>query len=542
MRLRILQGGPFDIGEKQAILDYCCGDVAMTADLLAVMGQEINLPAALERGRYSKAVARMEWHGIPVDVPLLRALQVNWPEFRATLIADVENEHRYGIYVLKGDKYSFSMDGFERLLELEGLADCWRRTTNGRPCLERDYLSQMASAYPRLLPLRALRKTLSNLRRLNPPVGSDGRNRSSIRPFAAKTSRNQPLTRDMVMCYPAWARSLMCAEPGHALLYVDLSSAEFGIAAALSRDQAMMADYTSGDPYLGLGKRMRLVPSHATKSTHGPQRERLKAVCLGTQYGMGALTLATRLGISRIDAEQLLRIHRLAYPGYWSYIEAIVETAQFERQLWTVLDWRLNEAHLQRANTLRNFPMQATCAEILRLACCLATERGMEVVAPFHDALLVHVPVNAVEASLQAARDCWAEASAALLGGFELRCDIRRNKAVFEHPYPFVDGRESAFFERAVSFCETKGDPLIVRALANRTILDPYSRLEKDNGPADRRPRIEHAQHLHPEDYARFAKLGVIVSMQPYHAIDDGRWAETILGPQQPSWHGAGVS
>lgn len=68
---------------------------------------------------------------------------------------------------------------------------------------------------------------------------------------------------------------------------------------------------------------------------------------------------------------------------------------------------------------------------------------------------------------------------------------------------------------------------------ANRTILDLYARMEKDNGPADRRPRIEHAQHLHPADYARFAQLGVIASMQPYHAIDDGRWAVTELGPER---------
>jgi len=68
---------------------------------------------------------------------------------------------------------------------------------------------------------------------------------------------------------------------------------------------------------------------------------------------------------------------------------------------------------------------------------------------------------------------------------------------------------------------------------ANRTILDLYARLEKENGPSDRRPRIEHAQHLHPADYPRFAQLGVIVSMQPYHAIDDGRWAETVLGPER---------
>jgi predicted amidohydrolase YtcJ len=68
---------------------------------------------------------------------------------------------------------------------------------------------------------------------------------------------------------------------------------------------------------------------------------------------------------------------------------------------------------------------------------------------------------------------------------------------------------------------------------ANRTILDLYARLEKEDGRADRRLRIEHAQHLHPEDYSRFARLGVIASMQPYHAIDDGRWAQTMLGPER---------
>ncbi len=68
---------------------------------------------------------------------------------------------------------------------------------------------------------------------------------------------------------------------------------------------------------------------------------------------------------------------------------------------------------------------------------------------------------------------------------------------------------------------------------AIRTILDLYARLEQDNGPADRRPRIEHVQHMHPADYPRFAKLGVIASMQPYHAIDDGRWAEKVIGPER---------
>ncbi len=60
---------------------------------------------------------------------------------------------------------------------------------------------------------------------------------------------------------------------------------------------------------------------------------------------------------------------------------------------------------------------------------------------------------------------------------------------------------------------------------ANNTILNFFERAEKENGPRDRRFRIEHAQHLLPSDIPRFAALHVIASMQPYHAIDDGRWA-----------------
>jgi predicted amidohydrolase YtcJ len=91
-------------------------------------------------------------------------------------------------------------------------------------------------------------------------------------------------------------------------------------------------------------------------------------------------------------------------------------------------------------------------------------------------------------------------------------------------------------FYDSMRLADKAGLQLTIHAIgdrANRTILDLYARLEKDNGPADRRPRIEHVQHLHPEDYTRFAKLGVIASMQPFHAIDDGRWAETIIGPQR---------
>ncbi len=65
---------------------------------------------------------------------------------------------------------------------------------------------------------------------------------------------------------------------------------------------------------------------------------------------------------------------------------------------------------------------------------------------------------------------------------------------------------------------------------ANAEILDIYERAAHD-GLTVPRPRIEHAQHLRPADFARFARLGVVASVQPYHLIDDGRWADAKIGP-----------
>jgi predicted amidohydrolase YtcJ len=64
-------------------------------------------------------------------------------------------------------------------------------------------------------------------------------------------------------------------------------------------------------------------------------------------------------------------------------------------------------------------------------------------------------------------------------------------------------------------------------------MLDLFGDVVRSNGDRDRRLRIEHAQHLAPADFDRFASLKVIASVQPYHAIDDGRWAEKRIGPER---------
>ena len=94
---------------------------------------------------------------------------------------------------------------------------------------------------------------------------------------------------------------------------------------------------------------------------------------------------------------------------------------------------------------------------------------------------------------------------------------------------------EGAMLER-VRGADRAGLQVIIHAIgdrANDNILSIYERVEKENGDRDRRFRIEHAQHLRPQDIPRLARDKVIASMQPYHAIDDGRWAEKRIGHER---------
>lgn len=87
-----------------------------------------------------------------------------------------------------------------------------------------------------------------------------------------------------------------------------------------------------------------------------------------------------------------------------------------------------------------------------------------------------------------------------------------------------------------ISNADDAGLHVMVHAIGDRAIrdlLDIYLDVNESHDERDRRFRIEHAQHIHPEDVPRFAAQGVIASMQPYHAIDDGRWAERVIGPDR---------
>ena len=129
------------------------------------------------------------------------------------------------------------------------------------------------------------------------------------------------------------------------------------------------------------------------------------------------------------------------------------------------------------------------------------------------------------------------------IGGLKAMADgsLGSSTALFYEPYtsdPSTYGLPSDVMgdgrlERWAIAADRAGLQPVIHAIgdsANSLILDLYERIITENPPRERRFRIEHAQHIHPKDFARFAELGVIASVHPYHAIDDGRWAEGRIG------------
>jgi DNA polymerase I len=418
------------------IHDYCESDVLALRRLLPAMLPGIDLPRAILRGRYMAAASAMEFAGVPIDVPTLELLRANWTRIQDRLIAEIDAD--YGVF----DGRTFKADRFAAWLVANDIP--WPRLESGHLALDDDTFRQMARAYSSVSPLRELRSALSELRLNDLAVGHDGRNRALLSAFRSRTGRNQPSNSKFIFGPSVWLRGLIKPPPGHGVAYLDWSQQEFGIAAALSGDFAMQAAYRSGDPYLDFAKRAGAVPPNATKASHGAIRELYKQCVLGVQYGMEATTLALRIGQPVIVARDLLRAHRETFRAFWAWSDAAVDLAMSQGCLHTVFGWNIRIGENSNSRALRNFPMQANGAEMMRLACCLATERGIEVCAPVHDALLICAPLERLEADVAATRAAMAEASRLVLSGFEIGTDAK----LLTYPQRYMDGRGQVMWDR----------------------------------------------------------------------------------------------
>ena len=207
-------------------------------------------------------------------------------------------------------------------------------------------------------------------------------------------------------------------------LYLDWRTQEVGVAAGLSGDQALIDDYRGGDVYHALAVMCGLTDDHDAKHWKDDQpamRQRMKALQLGINYGMGVPSLAKGLDRHPLIASTIIEKHRRTHSRFWQWRADEVQRAMLDRQMETVFGWPLYLSSSPNKRTLYNFPMQGNGAEMLRLAAWRLCEAGIVPNMLVHDGLLLEVQS---EEQIEHAKEIMRVAGREVCNGLEIGVDV----------------------------------------------------------------------------------------------------------------------
>ena len=241
-------------------------------------------------------------------------------------------------------------------------------------------------------------------------------------------------------------RGVIKPPPGYALAYIDYSAQEPAIAAKLSGDERMIDGYRCGDLYMAFAKEAGRAPEGATKESHKAVRDRCKEVVLGVDYGIGPETMAAKMGATVPEARELIQRHKQTYRTFWDWISRVVDSAVLTGEMKTVFGWKRRVTARDRAPSLMNWHMQANGAEMMRVAAIAATEAGIEVCAPVHDAFLIAAPLGRLDEDVMHMREIMSRSSEVVTGGLTVRTDAK----IIRFPDRYMDERGIAMWNLVV--------------------------------------------------------------------------------------------
>jgi DNA polymerase-1 len=390
-----------DIGEgnwrkwgREAVIAYCEEDVAKTVELLRaqLLGapdlEPIDVPHVIHWSEYSaKAIARIQARGMPIDTYRWNLVQENKAAVIAALLRRFDPSHNtpFPIYTIDGQ---WSYERFEQWLIYIG-APAWPRLESGRLDIGSDAFRLMFGVIPGIEGLHALRDSLGFIAKARLPIGRDGRNRPSLFPFATATGRNAH--RRSPYNAHAGMRSFMLFPQDTIGFHSDWRSQEVGVAAARFDDRTMQEDYLGGDVYHALARLCGLTDERDPvrwKAANPAQRDRMKPLQLGINYGMGVSSLAKGLDRHPLIAAEIIERHKRRYQPFWRGREEAVQETMLRRRIESSFGWPLHITCSPNKRTLYNFPMQSDGAEMLREATVRLCEAGIVPIMLIHDGIL----------------------------------------------------------------------------------------------------------------------------------------------------------
>ena len=406
---------------KPKILDYCEDDARGLARLLPHLLPTIrSWPHALHRGRVQWAIAKIEHRGLPIDLPLISRLRRHWEGMKTDMVTALDP---FGVYEILNGIAHFRMQRLEAFVEHYLLQ--WPRLASGKICTDEETFREMATLYPIVNPLRELKCSLSQLRLNDLAVGTDGRNRCPLWAYGTKTARCAPSTTKYIFGPAKWLRFTVAPPLSLALVHRDLKQQEVRIAAILGGDDALLAACESGDVYLGIAEQIGLLQGSMCQEERDAVRDLAKIIVLSIQYGAGVSSLAARTGMTRSEAHEILARIRARFHRFYDFLHSVGDHAGLNLEISTCFDWRLRCQSETNPRTIRNFPMQSAGAMMLHAACLLAERRGLEIVAPIHDAFVVQCDAGDVMDVAATFDRVMRDASAVVLRGYELPSDCQ---------------------------------------------------------------------------------------------------------------------
>lgn len=417
--------------EEIALLQaYCLEDNRMTMRFYRAMLPRIDLLRAPIRAAFMMEIARMQWFGIPIDVPTYRRAERRAPVVVSKMRAELNRKLGAEVYF----QGVFKRQTVFQVMQRNGIPIPVDPKTGKYSCATK-LIKSMIETYPLLKDFYEDKRMIDALKNLKLEIGSDGRNRFWLNPFGTKTGRNNPSTNRALFGLPHTMRSFMKPEPGMALAQIDYGAEEVGIAAAKSRDQQLIEDYLSGDPY-----RRFAVASLGVLNPTEQQRQIYKATVLGRIYGLGTVSLARNLGISKQRAQLIMDQMSARYPVLTAWLERVTTKAAHCVPITCVLGWSLTATGRPgEERTFLNFPMQGSGSELMRLV--IVRARELRLIGCAHDSFLIEDTVDRIEESAAVMQEIMRKASRDLFGGFELRADCKPNDIV-RYPDRFIDKRE----------------------------------------------------------------------------------------------------
>lgn len=434
-----IDGGPFTAALILRLLAYCMSDVEPLGPLLAKVLPRVDLGQVLELSRYSAHIARVEFRGIPVDVPRLQLLSARWADVQALAAVRATREMRFQIFGAGAHPTAMSPSAAEEWLRRTRLLDCWPVTGKaGRPKLDKDTLRNLEGWHEDLVHLRQARAITVSRSPRHIRYGDDGRCRVGFQPYAIDTARNGPRA-EWPMAYSGPIRGVVVPRDEHAIVILDVDQADPGTAAMLSGDDAMLADYLSGDFYLGFARNTHAIGPHDGPATVKLVRATYKTGSCAIMYGTGADNLSEVLGKPIDIAKSVIRRHRARYVRYWAWVRANLDRAAIDGFLRTSSGWTL---YNPRPTAAMCFPVQAAGADLLHLASLRMEAAGIPIVWPNHDSVAAEVPArNVLDAALDMVR-IWEGASLDLFGE-KLRVSVQ---IVPPNARYFKDERDEAWW------------------------------------------------------------------------------------------------